>query len=149
MAPLGAFSLAWLWLSGRCSSSAGFCSVTLPTLSFNSRFLESLRSLARGPGGLDDRSARHGPALFENLCVQRERSKGLPLLSIRPELLGSSYKNSYNTRFSEACQGLGAFVLWEGKTRENPRFDGEVGYLLGIDEYTELFEYFRRHYARF
>ena len=30
-----------------------------------------------------------------------------------------------------------------------PHFDGEVGYLLGIDEYTELFEYFRRHYAHF
>src|SRR5215218_10848392 len=32
MAPLGASSLGWLWLSGRCSSSAGSCSVTLPTL---------------------------------------------------------------------------------------------------------------------
>src|SRR5215217_1509327 len=120
MAPLGASSLAWLWLSKRCSSSARFCSVTLPTLSFSSQFLESLRSLARGPGGLDDRSARHGLAPFENLCVQRERSKGLPLLSIRPELLGSSYKNPYNTRFLKACQGLGASVYGKGRLERTP-----------------------------
>src|SRR5215210_1304725 len=106
MAPLGAFSLAWLWLSGRCSSSAGFCSVTLPTFSFSSRFLESLRSLARGPGGLDGRSARHSLALFENLCVQRERSKGLPLISIRPELLGSSYKNLITPVFQRLVKAL-------------------------------------------
>src|SRR5215212_2710263 len=128
MAPLGAFSLAWLSLSGGCSSSAGFCSVTLPTLSFSSRFLESLRSLARGPGGVDDRSSRHSPGLFENLCVQRERSMGLPLLSISPNFWVLPIRTLITPVFQKLVKALVPLFMWEGKARENPRFDGEVGY---------------------